>query len=373
MIELNNLFYFSNINSIGGVESFFYYLVKKYQDIDITIVYDTADIKQLKRLQKYVKTIQNKGQKIKCKKAFFNYNSMSIIDNVEADEYIQIIHCDYKALKLRPRLHSKITKYVGVSEQVCKSFKEITGIDCELIYNPIEIDKPKKVLHLISATRLTPEKGKSRIEKLGRMLDSARIPYVWTIFTNDTNAIDNPNIIYMKPKLNIIDYIADADILVQLSDSEAYCYSVIEALLVGIPVLVTDLPVYKELGIESDTHGYVVDFDLNNLDIDKLYNNVLKFNYKAKEDIWKKYLYPSKSTYVKQNKVLNTVTAIENFTYDKYNKLENIVRKNPKENKEGTLYIGDMFDCDDEIMDYLLRRNRANKPLIEIIYNSSEG
>ena len=36
---MKNIFYFYNINSIGGVESMFYYLAKKYCDKDIIILY----------------------------------------------------------------------------------------------------------------------------------------------------------------------------------------------------------------------------------------------------------------------------------------------------------------------------------------------
>ena len=35
------------------------------------------------------------------------------------------------------------------------------------------------------------------------MLDEANIKYLWLIFTNDIKAIDNPNIVYMKPRLDI--------------------------------------------------------------------------------------------------------------------------------------------------------------------------
>lgn len=54
--------------------------------------------------------------------------------------------------------------------------------------------------------------------KFAKGLEENNIPYLWTIFTNDTNAIKNDNVIYMKPKMNIIDYIANADYLVQLPD-----------------------------------------------------------------------------------------------------------------------------------------------------------
>ena len=85
-------------------------------------------------------------------------------------------------------------------------------------YNPIDIEKPKKVLNLVSATRLTKEKGKSRIIKLAVALEKAGIPFVWNIFTDDEKEILHPNIAFLKPRLDVTNYIANADYLVQLSD-----------------------------------------------------------------------------------------------------------------------------------------------------------
>ena len=160
MEQYNNVFYFANINSIGGVESFFYYLAKKYSDLaDITVFYKNGQLPQIRRLQQLVQVKKFNNQKIKCKKLFINYTH-DIIDYVEADEYIEVIHGDLKALNKIPHLHPKITKYIGVSQLVCDSFKELTGKDIELCYNPIDLDIPPKTLKLISATRLTKEKRK---------------------------------------------------------------------------------------------------------------------------------------------------------------------------------------------------------------------
>lgn len=309
---MKNIYYFRYINKIGGIEAFFYYLAKKYYDWDITIYYKDGDINQIKRLKQYVKVVKYKDQKIKCDKAFFNFN-LDIIDNVEAKEYIQIAHGDYKAMGIKPNTHPKITKYLGVSKQVCKTYKEVTGYDTELVYNPIEIEKPKKVLNLISATRLTKEKGKDRIIKLASMLDEAGIPYIWTIFTDDIKAIDNPNIVYMKPRLDIINYIANADYLVQLSDNEGYCYSVIESLIVGTPVIVTECPVFKELGVKNGVNGFILGFDLSNVPIDKIYKGLPEFEYKPKEDNWNKFLKPGKSTYREDLKIIVKVECIKEY------------------------------------------------------------
>ena len=310
---MKNIFYFRYINAIGGIETFFYYLAKKYQDWDITIYYLDGDSMQINRLKQYVRVKKYEGEIIKCDKAFFNYN-LDIIENVEAKEYYQIAHGCYKKLGIKANVNKKITKYLGVSNVACQDFKELTGFNTELVYNPIEIDKPKKVLNLISATRLSSEKGKSRMIKLGKILDEAEIPYLWTIFTNDTNAINNPNIIYMKPKLDIINYIANADYLVQLSDNEAYCYSVVESLSVGTPVIVTDVPVFKEIGVNKD-NGFILDFDLSNVPIEEIYKGLPKFEYKPKEDNWITFLMPGKSTYKEELKMKVKVKCVQNY-YD---------------------------------------------------------
>ena len=233
-----NIFYFDRLNKIGGVETFFYEIAKKFCDNDITVFYTYGDLKQIQRLKKLIRVVKYTGQKIKCKKAFFNYN-LRPIENIQAERYYEIIHANYKDLGINPNVHPKIDEYIGVSQSVCDAFTELTGLPCTLCYNPITIEKPKKVLYLISATRLTREKGKDRILKLAKALDEAEIPYIWTIFTNDTKEIKHPRIIFMEPQLNIRDYIAKSDYTVQLSDTEAYCYTMIESLLLNVPVIVT--------------------------------------------------------------------------------------------------------------------------------------
>lgn len=371
MKEYNNVLYFNNINSIGGVESMFYYLAKKYQDYDITIFYKTGDIKQIKRLQKLCFCKQYHGEKIKCKKAFFNY-SKDIINNIDAEEYIEIIHRDVKALG-QWNIHPKITKWIGVSKVCCDSFKQMTGKDCELIYNPICLDEPRKVLRIIYAGRLTEEKGKDKIIMLSKKLDDARIPYLFIIFTNDLNVIDNPNIVYMQPRLDILDYIADADFLFQGSKDESFCYSVVEALSVGTPVIVSDLPVFKELGIKNGVNGWIFNSDMSNLDVEKIYNTKLTFKYEPPKDTWGEELVKGKKEY-KRSGNYNTVQATENFSYTRFNELKDIIRYNTVGNKDGIIQEGDIFDCDDEIMNFLLNitPNKSNRRLIRVLLYKDE-
>lgn len=295
---IKNLFYFTNINSIGGVETFYWYLAQKYKDWDIAIVYKTGDQDQINRLRKLVRVIKFDGQRFQCERAFFNY-TIDIIDYVDAKEYIQIIHGDYKSFNITPASNSKITRWIGVSQLVCDTFEEVTGHKVEKVYNPIMVREPRKVLNLISATRLTREKGKDRMVTLGNALDKANIPYTWTIYTDDMEMIRNPNIIYRKPRLDIIDYIASADYLVQLSSTEGYCFSVVEALTVGTPVIVTECPVFEEIGVVSGKNGFVLPFDMSIIPIPEIVKGLPAFKYTPKADTWDKVLAKGESQYQK--------------------------------------------------------------------------
>ena len=306
-----NIFYFDRINKIGGVETFFYEIAKKYCDNDITIFYSIGDLKQIKRLKKLVRVIKYTGQKIKCKKAFFNYN-LKPIDNIQAERYYEVIHANYKDLGIYPNTHPKIHEYIGVSKSVCEAFTELTKLPCTLCYNPITIEKPKRVLYLISATRLTAEKGKDRILKFAKALDDANIPYIWTIFTNDTNVIKHPRIIFMEPQLNIRDYIAKSDYTVQLSDTEAYCYTMIESLLLNVPIIVTPWKCLDELNI-TDEYGFILPFDMSYIPTQEIYNKSFNFKYNLIPDIWDKLIEPSKNTYLKELNSKYIVEALKTY------------------------------------------------------------
>lgn len=297
--------YFKLLNSIGGVESWLYYLSKKY---DFTFYYKEGDAKQIQRLSRNIEVKKYNGGILKCDTFIVNYNP-DIIDNVEANEYIEVIHTNYKNIEYKPILHPKITKYIGVSQEVCNTFTELTGKPCELIYNPTLPDKPQKVLRLISATRLSKEKGRDRMERLGNILENMGIEYIWYIFTDNRNEIPNPRIIYQSPRLDISGFIQDADFLVQLSDTEAYCYSVVESLILGVPVIVTDLPVYKELGLNGE-NSIILPLDFSSIEKDKLYKKY-DFKFKVPKSAWDKYL-PTEKTYDPNEEVL--VEATRNYT-----------------------------------------------------------
>lgn len=319
IIKTVNLYYFHSILEIGGIETFFYYLAKKYKNWDLTIVYSIGNEKQLNRLKQYVRCIKyTPGQEFECERAFFNFNT-DIIDHVKSSNgYYLVLHGDYKDMLERKQLtkenlpgHPKITNYVGVSQQVCDSWKEITGKKATLCYNPFVPDEPNKQFTLISATRLSVEKGGNRIAELANQLDKRGVNYTWYIFSNRKIQQNlSPNIKMLPSKLNIIDDIAKADFLVQLSDNEGYCYSIVEALNLGVPVIATPIPVFKEIGL-NENNSITLNFDLSNINevIDTMLNKNFDFTYQPKNDSWDKLLIPGFSSYQKEIKSRYIVEA----------------------------------------------------------------
>lgn len=297
---LKNVFWWPFINNIGGVETFLYELGKKYgKDYDITLYYRNGDKEQIRRLKQYIRVRVWKGEKVKCDKAFFGW-STEMLDSIEADEYYQMLHADYKAQKMQPCRDPRITAYLGVSKAVCDIFTECFGLPARLCYNPLTVEKPKKMLRLLSATRLTKEKGGHRIAQLAKALEDEGIPYTWEIFTNslpDKVANTNPNIVFREVRLDIRDYIANADYLVQLSDTEAYSYSVIEALALGTPVIVTPWPCIQDLGVVDRVNGFILPFSMENIPSKEIYKGLKKFKYEIRPDCLDEILAPGAGTY----------------------------------------------------------------------------
>ena len=268
-------------------------------------MYKIGDANQVNRLKKYARVVKweqrFETERIKCEKVFYNYYT-EIAPFIDAKEHIQVLHTDYKEQILNLNYHFVanpiVTRYIAPTKVVAEHFTEIYGLPCEVVSNPLVIDKPKRVLNLISATRLSDEKGKPRMIELGRLLNEAKIPYQWTIFTNDRMEIKNENIIYMKPRLDITPFIAKADYLVQLSSNgEGFGYTVAESLMLGTPVIVTPVESFLEIGVRNGENGFVVPFNMKDIDINQIYKSRLKFKYEPPKTTWEKQIVKSKSTY----------------------------------------------------------------------------
>lgn len=144
----------------AGVESFAYYMAKKYKGLDIAVVCKSGDFRQLERIQKYCPAYIHKGELIECKVIVINYDT-SILDFVKCDKCYMVIHADYtqNCYKVYPKWDdTRITKVLGITQYICDKMKERFNIECELCYNPIVPEEENKRIVLVSATRLSPIK-----------------------------------------------------------------------------------------------------------------------------------------------------------------------------------------------------------------------
>ena len=234
----------------------------------MTILYDKITDVTKKRFERYFEVIERKEDtNFICDRLFVTYSTYYYPKNViHMEENYLFIHgnmCDYP--RSRKYKYDNYTKYIAVSKACAKAAEGYFPTDhIEYVLNPIKII-PEEVyphLKLVSASRNDPIKKLDRIHKMSQIMDEMNIPYTWNVFI-DKKPYKNEvygGVVYRKSVLNTIPYINDADYYVQLSDSEAYCYSVAEALYMNTKVVVTPIECYKELKID-DSQGFVIPFE----------------------------------------------------------------------------------------------------------------
>ena len=306
-LRLKNVLYFPHFNSCGGIETFCYEFGLKYgKDYDITVIFDDGDPAMMAKIAKVCRVIKyTKGDEIVCDTFIFGYGH-EILSHVEAKEIIQTFHADYICRHLNPSSDPRITRRFGVADNTTNGIREHYewAKDITTMYNPYTVKKPRKVLNLISATRLTPEKGYDRMVILADALERAGIPFRWFVYTDSKRTFDNKNVITMPPRLDVLDFIADADYLVQLSDTEGYSYSIVEALSVGTPVICTALPVAEEQGVVNGKTGFILPMDMSDIPIAAIYKGLRKFSYSPRESHYDTVLSKGEAQYAEEHKGL---------------------------------------------------------------------
>lgn len=206
--------------------------------------------------------------------------------NLIGKKEFKIVHCDYTNI---PRdLPDLSGHFIAVSETAAKGFTKRFNRPCEFLKSVVTDERKRsKVLRLISCSRVYKNKGLERMFQLVNELKKANVRYIWYNFTElDKAGIETlkkipQNDIFFMPSIDhdrLMDYIADSDYLVQLSDAEGYCYAVHEALVVGTPVIVTDIPIFRQ-EIQNGVNGYKVPLNMSYIDIDNIVNNIPKISY----------------------------------------------------------------------------------------------
>ena len=292
------IIYQSNIIRIGGVETFTYNMCKNLSKYyDILLLYEQCHPDQLKRLTKYVECEKyNPKQLYKADLCLLASSWGTMPESVEAPEYWQMIHANYKELlkvNYKYKLWHKTTKHIAVSKAVKENFEEIYNIKCDVVYNLLDEIQPtvkpnKDKLRLLSATRLSGEKGYNRMVILADKLRERKIDFEWIIYTDlntyNIKPMQYKEIVYKQPTYDIWQDVVNASYGVQLSDTEGYSYFVNECLQYGTPMIVTNFDSVYE-SVEDNVNGFILKMDLSNLDIDKIIKSNLKFKYTPKTTI----------------------------------------------------------------------------------------
>ena len=226
-----------------------------YKDHSIFVLSNTYSDEILKSLKQYAECqIYDKNRDYNCDLYIHNYQDNETRQNIKAEKTYVVLHCDYAAMSHMPDF-DRNQKYIAVSVEAARNMRNAYGLDCRTITPFIMKYRPRPVLKLVSATRLTTEKGYLRMVKLCELLKAHNVRFQWS-----------------QPNDVVMDYMFDADYVVQLSDHEGYCYSVHEALSVYTPVIVTDIPIFDFITDGYD--GYKLRLDMENVNIEQIVNHI---------------------------------------------------------------------------------------------------
>lgn len=243
---------------------------------------------QIKRLERYHKVILDPARNghHEADVALIYTPIMQSVpwNTIDAPKVYQFIHSDIKGLmqypmwrdfKWTPNQH--ITKCLAVSETARDGLKEALGVDSEVVPNIFNPDDSRRVFLYMG--RATAEKGLDKTLELMRRFEEAGKEWILLIcslvdpYGPLWPSIDkNPRIIYLPANIYNGIFYKCADYLVQMSTSESWCYSIREALHNGCAVIGSKIPEIAKV-VKDGENGYLLNDDLSNLDIDKIFNN----------------------------------------------------------------------------------------------------
>jgi len=293
--------YTSNLHKIGGIETFAINLCNR---TGFDLIFKDYDINQLKKLKHNFYSINHNSGLEYDVIILAQSNWVPYPTRIKAKYFIQTIHADYKEMSEKHGFKyvkfDKTTHHIAVSKHVANVFESVTPYKIDkVIYNLLpntevpKVEKHKK-LSFITLSRFSKEKGYERVLKMAEKLKGQ--DYIWNIYgDNNSNYAkemirlleEYPNIRYRGVTTNAKEEIAKHSYLVQLSDTEGFCYSIYEAISVNVPVIVTNFESSKELVIDGK-NGYILDMELNNFCVNKIKRIPLikSFKEKSTENDW---------------------------------------------------------------------------------------
>lgn len=270
----------------------------------------------------------------------------------QKDMPIKIIggkHCHYDTKKIAwmhgydegltlKEQYERIGKVVCVSK--CNSerlSKELPSIKSDYCYNPIDdvkiveqgkepidIQRPEGKILFVSVGRMSPEKGYYRLLDICARLKNEGYDFsLWLI----GNGPENERLIKHRAELKLEDvvtligatpnphkYTSKADVFICSSFSEGYSTACTEAIMLGVPVITTNVSGGREI-IEDSQAGILCDLEDNAL-YDAM-KEVLTDSSQIEE--WKNTIAESKHVFSKQYRLKKLFEIVSN-TLNNYNK-----------------------------------------------------
>lgn len=213
-----------------------------------------------------------------------------VAEKVNADKKLAVINVNYEGAghnkEFDYQYYRKFNYIIAVSEelgflvkQVFHDFKEKTRViydinNAELILkmaadsNPFENEK--NVLKIVTAGRLTNQKGYDLAVEAAKILKSQGVKFKWYFIGEGVcrssleAMIDQYDlsdmVILAGAQDNPYVYIKNADIYVQTSRFEGYCLTIAEARILNKPIVSTDFDVVHNQ-IISEENGIIVDMN----------------------------------------------------------------------------------------------------------------
>ncbi len=270
--------YHAHIPKLGGIESAIYNLVKLLDPNKYKVTLCYVDNQTDKSLFKYAEYCDIKRirpfEEIRCDVCLIASN-FPLPYQIKAKKCLQWVHADYEQYKIDLVRNKGVVNYVAVSNHIAKIANKLFGIEPVVIYNIIDPDfklSSKKGLKFVTNSRISPEKGFERMKLMAQGMQDLGIEYQWRVYGDNVVAPDyyrnvvksfqKTNVQFLGFRDDIREGLEWADYLVQLSDFEGCPYSVLEALKVKVPCILTEFPSAYEL-IKEGENGYIVPFDMN--------------------------------------------------------------------------------------------------------------
>ena len=348
-ISVDTLIYYESLCQCGGIETWLYNLNKMYPD-NLGFMYRRNDCnkEQLKRLR--IPYAMDCGQSVECETIIFPtiYAMRDVLKrgNLKCKRKVLIIHCDmdYFDEYDGPIAIPEDVEIYGCSKNAADHAAKRFGREVKVLWNPVIVED--ETITFVYAGRLSKEKGRHRLEYfIEKAEEYARLnnrKMKVRIFTDLPFDLDKYESVELnEPTLNIIPELKTATYCLLLSDTEGYPYGLLEPLTLGIPVICTKLPMLKDAMVD-ETNAKIIDFDMRNLNMDDIFNNIPKFTYTphSSKELYDSIIIP-KEEKKKKSKIVNEYKLTIGIPVYNYENIGKAIESIPKRDDIEIIVVND--------------------------------